>query len=315
MSRPPRLGGGFRIAHLGVVGHFGGRRVDRFRRAVRQFVGRRLGLGAHLVALGGIGRVAVLAGLVLLVLLVALLAFVLVGFARTILAHVQAIEQVVNDVAEAALIVEHAFEAVEIAAGALLNQRTPQLDKLARRGRRGIAGQPLAHDHGQRVFDRRVGAIGDFVELAAMKLVVEHGGEIFGDPAHAPRADCLHPRLLDGLEHGARLLAARGELAMHRRIVAGEAERDGIGVAAHDRRFALVEPARRFRQPHLAAGQAGTLGGERHFQIALAGDGARAHADGAFERLGRRLFCVALRLDVGVHCGAFGADSISSAPR
>ena len=45
VPRPPRLGGGFRIAHLGVVGHFGGRRIDRLRGAVRQFVGGRLGLG------------------------------------------------------------------------------------------------------------------------------------------------------------------------------------------------------------------------------------------------------------------------------
>ncbi len=29
MSRPPRLGRGLRIAHLGVVGHIGGRGIDR----------------------------------------------------------------------------------------------------------------------------------------------------------------------------------------------------------------------------------------------------------------------------------------------
>src|SRR3984885_11697734 len=81
VARPPRLGRGFRIAHLGVVGHFGGRRVDRFRGAVRQLVGRGLGLGAHLVAFGSIGCVAVLAGFVFLVLFLALFAFVLVGIA------------------------------------------------------------------------------------------------------------------------------------------------------------------------------------------------------------------------------------------
>ena len=59
----------------------------------------------------------------------------------------------------------------------------------------------------------------------------------------------------------------------------------------------------------------GTLGGETHFKIALAGNGAHANADRALERLGRRLFGVALRLDVRVHCGAFGADGVSSAPR
>jgi len=52
---------------------------------------------------------------------------------------------------------------------------------------------------------------------------------------------------------------------MHRRIVTGEPQRDRIGVAAHDRGFALVEAARRLRQPRLAAGHAGPFGGERHF--------------------------------------------------
>ena len=65
------------------------------------------------------------------ILLVALFALLLVGLAAAILAHVEGIEQVVHDVAEAALVVEHALEPVEIAAGALLDQRPPQLDELA----------------------------------------------------------------------------------------------------------------------------------------------------------------------------------------
>ena len=257
VARPPRLGGGFRIAHLRVVGHVGGRRIDRLGGAVGQFVGRGLGLfEAHALAVGGIGGLAVLAGFVLAVLLVAVFAFLLVGIAAAILAHVEIIEQVVHDVAEAALVVEHALEPVEIAAGALLDQRPPQLDELARRRRRRFAGQPLAHDHGKRVLDRRVGAIGDLVVLAAMEAVVEHGGEIPRDSAHAARADRLDAGLLDRFEHRARLLAAGHELAMHRRIVTGEPQRDRIGVAAHDRGLALVEPARRLRQPRLAAGEA-----------------------------------------------------------
>ena len=78
----------------------------------------------------------------------ALVAFLLVGVAAAILAHVEGIEQIVHDVAEAALILDHAFEPVEIAAGALLDQRAPQIDELARGRRRLLAGQPLAHDHG-----------------------------------------------------------------------------------------------------------------------------------------------------------------------
>ena len=161
-----------------------------------------------------------------------------------------------------------------------------------------LAGQPLAHDHGERVLDRRVGAIGDLVVFAAMEAVVEHGGEILRDAAHAARADRLDARLLDRFEHRARLLAAGHELAMHRRIVTGEPQRDRVGVAAHDRGLALVEPARRLRQPRLAAGKAGPLGGERDLEIALAGDRPQADADRALERLGRRFLGGVLGLDV-----------------
>ena len=175
-----------------------------------------------------------------------------------------------HDVAEAALVVEHALEPVEIAAGAIFDQRTPQLDDLARGRRRQFAGQPFADDHGKRVLDRRVGAVGDLIVLAAMEAVVEHRGEVLRDPAHAAGADRLDAGLLDRLEHRARLLAAGHELAMHRRIVTGEPQRDRIGVAAHDRGLALVETARRLRQPRLAARQARALGGERDLDVALA---------------------------------------------
>ena len=141
-----------------------------------------------------------------------------------------------------------------------------------------------------RVLDRRIGAVGDFVEFAAMETVVEHGVEVLRHAAHAARADRLDPGLLDRLEHRARLRSAGNELAVHRRIVTSEPQRDGIGMAAHDGGLALVEPARRLRQPHLAAGQAGPLGGKRDFEIAIAGDRAQADADGALERLGRRFF-------------------------
>ena len=167
-----------------------------------------------------------------------------------------------DDVAEAALVLDQLLQPVEIAAGALLDERPPQIDQLARRRRRRLAGEPLAHHHGDRVLDRRVGAVGDVVELAAMELVVEHRGEILRDALHAPRADRLDARLLDRLEHRARLLAARHLPAMHRRIVAGELQRDRIGVAAHDRGVRCVELARRLGQPRLAARDAGPLGRE-----------------------------------------------------
>ena len=235
-----------------------------------------------------IGGVAVLAGILLAAILLALLVFVL-GIAAAVVAHFERVEQVVHRVAELALVLEHVFQPVEIAPGAVLDQRTPEIDQLLGRRRRRHAGQALAHHQRQRVLDRRVGALGDLVEFAAVEALVQHGGQILGDAVHAPRADRLDARLLDRLEHRARLLAARLQAAMHRRIVAGNSQRNGVGMAAHDRRLALAELARRLRQPHLAAHQAGALGGEGHLQIRLARDRAQAAGDRALERLGRRV--------------------------
>ena len=109
---------------------------------------------------------------------------------------------------------------------------------MLRRRRRRLAGQALAHHQRDRLLDRRVGAVGDVVELAAVVVVLEHGGEIVGDADHAARADRLDARLLDRLEHGARLLAAGHELAVHGGVMAGEPQRDRIGMAAHDRGIA-----------------------------------------------------------------------------
>ena len=301
MARPPRFGGRFRIAHLRVVRHLGSRRVDRLGRTVRHFVGGGLGLRAHFVALGGVGRVAILTLLVLAILLVALFTLVLVGLAGAVLAHVEAIEEVVHDVAEPALVVDHALKTIEIAAGPFLDQRPPQVDELARGRRRRFAGKPLAHQHGQRVLDRRVGAISNLVELAAMETVVEHRGEVPGNATHAARPDRFDAGLLDRFEHGPSLLAARRELAMHRRVVTGEPQRDRIGVAAHDCSFPRVEPPRRLRQPRLAAGKPGALCREADFEIALAGNRAQADADRSLERFSRRVLGGRFRLDVRGH--------------
>ena len=192
-----------------------------------------------------------------------------------------------DDVAEARLVLDQLLEPVEILAGAVLDQRTPELDQALRRRRRRHAGEPLAHQHGERLLDRRVGAVGDLVELAAMEAVVDHGGEVLGDAGHAARADRLDAGLLDRLEHRARGLAARHELPMHARIVTGELERDRVGVPAHDRGLAGGELARRLRQPDLAADHAGALGREGDFEVGLARDRAQAAGHRALERLGR----------------------------
>ena len=125
MTRAPRLGGALRIGHFGVIRHLGGRSIDRFGRAIGQFVGGGFRLGRHLFTFGGIGGLAILPGLILLIAVFALFAVLFVGFARTVLAHIQAVQQIVHDIAEAALIVEDAFEPIEIAAGAVLYQGPP----------------------------------------------------------------------------------------------------------------------------------------------------------------------------------------------
>ena len=139
--------------------------------------------------------------------------------------------------------------------------------------------------------------------LATVEALVQHGGEILRDALHAPRADRLDARLLDRLEHRACLLARRLQAAMHRRVVAGEPQRDRIGVPAHDRRLGLGELARRLRQPRLAAHQAGPLRREGHFQIGLARQRAHAAGDRALERLGRRVLRRRFRFDCWIgHC-------------
>ncbi len=179
----------------------------------------------------------------LAILLIAVFAIFLLGLARPILAHIQGIKQVVHHVAETPLIGQYAFEAIKTAAGPVFDQRPPQVDNFACSRRRRFAGKPLAHDHGDGILDRRIGTVGDLIVFAAMKTIIEHGGEILLNTAHAPRSDRFDAGLLDCFEHRARLLSAGDELAMHRRVVTGEPQRDRVGMAAHDGRFPLVEPA------------------------------------------------------------------------
>ena len=300
-ARPPRLGRGLGIAHLGIVRHVGGGRVHGLLRALARVLGRDLGvLHGHALGVVGLGRLAVLPGFVLAAILAAVLVLVL-GIAAAFVAHVERVEQVVDGIAEAPLVFEQPFEAIEAAPGAILDERTPELDELPGCGRRRLAGQTLAHQHRDRILDRRIGAVGDLVELAAVEAVVEHGREILRHAVHAAGADRLDPRLLDGVEHRARLLSARSQAAMHGRIMAGELERDRIGMAAHDRGILPAELARRLRQPHLLAGEPRPLGGKRDLEVRLPGDRAQATRDRALERLGRAFLRRGLALGVRGH--------------
>ena len=129
-------------------------------------------------------------------------------------------------------------------------------------------------------------------------------GEVLGDALHAARADRLDARLLDRLEHRARLLAARHQAAMHGGVVTGHPQRDRVGMAAHDRGVRRGQLARRLGQPRLAAHHARPLGGERDLELGLPRDGAQAAGHRALERLGRRFLGRGLGLDVGGHHNA-----------
>ena len=206
---------GVSIAHLGVVGHVRRHRSDASAVAVR-----------HVLAGLGVSSVCALASprpappspsspvSSLLLVLLALLVLLLVGIARAVLAHVERVEQVVDGVAEARLVLDQLLQPVEFApARSSISGATDRPASWPPAA--APAGQPLAHHHRHRILDRRIGAVGDLVEFAAMVAVVEHGGEILRDAGHAARADRLDARLLDRLEHRARLLAAGHELAVH----------------------------------------------------------------------------------------------------
>src|SRR5262249_58558325 len=115
--------------------------------------------------------------------------------------------------------------------------------------------------------DRRIRPVGDLVEFAAMKSIVEHGREVLGDAGHAACADRLDAGLLDCLEYGARLLPARHELAMHHGVVAGGLECDRIGMTADDCRVRDAELAWRLGRPRLDGRETRAFRGKRHFEV------------------------------------------------
>ena len=264
--RPRRFPRRLVVAKLAVVKRVRRGGLRAFHRAFRHVVGGRLGLvGAHLLGSVGIGRTFG-AGLIALAVLVLVL-IVVVAVHVAVVAEVERRQQIMHHVAEPGLILGETRQLVEPRADLVFQRRPPEIDHLARRLRRRHPGQALAHQHGQRIRQRRIGPVGDLVELAAMEMIVEHRVQVFRNARHATRADRLDPGLLDRLEHAARLRIARHQFAMHLWIVTGKFQRDRIGVAAHDRGVTLRHFARRLRQPRLARRKARTLGGEGHFQL------------------------------------------------
>src|SRR4029453_19401559 len=107
-------------------------------------------------------------------------------------------------------------------------------DELSGRRRWRLSGQSLSHHQRHRFLDGRVRPVGDLVEFAAVETVVEHGRGVLGNARHAACAHPLAAGLLDRLEYRARLLSAWHELAVDHRVVTGELECDGVGMAPPD---------------------------------------------------------------------------------
>jgi hypothetical protein len=135
-----------------------------------------------------------------------------------------------------------------------------------------------------------------------MVAVLEHGRDVVADARHAPRADRLDAGLLDGIEHGAGGLALGSEPPVHRRVVAGEAQGHGIGMAAHDCDVVTVELARRLGQARLVGREHRPVRREADLEVGLPCDRPQAARDRALQRL-RRGFSLVAGLAVGDgHC-------------
>ena len=281
------LAGVLGVGHVGVFGGLLGFRLAGLAVAGIALVGGglHLVLGGRIDTLGLVGAavgVVLIAGLVAVVVLVAGLAGKLVG-------HVERRQDIAHFQSEARLVLDGADQARQVAAGALLDPVAPQLDDLAARLGRGLAGQALAHHQGDGVLQRRVGALGDLLIIGAVIALLEHGGEVVGDACHAVGAERLDARLFDRIEDGAGIAAAGRVGAMDRGVVAGQAQRQRIADAAGDGDVVGGHLARRLGQARLHLRQHRPVGGERHLQLRLAGNGAHAAGHRALERLGRVL--------------------------
>ncbi len=86
---------------------------------------------------------------------------------------------------------------------------------------------------------------------------------------------------------------------MDQRVMTGELERDGVGMATHDGGIRCGKLARRLGQARLAGGDAGTFGRKGHFELGFPCNGAQASRHRALEWIGWTVFAWSLALDVG----------------
>jgi len=122
----------------------------------------------------------------------------------------------------------------------------------------------------------------------------------------------------DRLEHRARLLAARNQPAMHRRVMAGHAQGDRIGVAAHDGGVGARELARRARagapcRPPCRAARPRTTPRARDAARSRAGSGDRA-LETARSGLPCRWGLGLLLEDIKIDLGPFPLESLFPSP-
>src|SRR4030095_11599279 len=113
-----------RVTKVGVVGGISARSLDRVGGSVGHILRGHLRVfHAHPLHFIGVRGVAVLAGLLLAAIILAFVFFL--GVVAAVLAHFESVQQVVDDVAVLALILNQALEPIEIAARRLFAERAP----------------------------------------------------------------------------------------------------------------------------------------------------------------------------------------------
>ena len=140
------------------------------------------------LALAGIGL-----GLVLVVVLVRL-----VGVVAQLVGHLEGRDDVAGHARKGGLVVNVVGEMGQLRAGLVLDPVAPQLDHRHGSLRRRCAGQFLAHDERNGVFQRRLLAVGVAGHVLPAVAVIQHCGEIgchagHGIGANAPRYGLARP--------------------------------------------------------------------------------------------------------------------------
>ncbi len=186
-----------RLGHFVAVGvavvHVGVGRVLRSLRTARRLrlrrsrssVGRFLAVGAFLLLLRLLRRRLRL----LLLLLVAVVGLAVGGG----LGEFEILQQVARDLARTAVWLSRQSVAAcsSVAAPSPRSKGARRRPSSARSAGGVSAGQPLTHDQGDSVFERRLGFVGDLVVAAVTVLVLDLGGEILRHARHAVGADAF----------------------------------------------------------------------------------------------------------------------------